>query len=274
MNKRGFLKAIGIGALAMAAGMGFKGGDSPHTFNELRLEERLSPANKELLDFPTKLPGAREVKKYMTPGAKYVLTHVRDHHDVDEALRTSKRTRQYIDVQNDIYSSLNYLVENQGLTEVYLEGLDPKDERLQYLNIKTGEEDIIPASNRLAYLGKLKIKGCESNELNHIGIDAQERIEKGENIDPGVAWDAIFEDREDFALKTISESLDKLGRPLAVMVYGCNHAWGGYESCGKEYFEMAEVAKERSTVKDNIHEWNKLHPDKKFSLIEVTPESL
>ncbi|MBI4141686.1 hypothetical protein HY484_02050 [Candidatus Woesearchaeota archaeon] len=39
--------------------------------------------------------------------------------------------------------------------------------------------------------------------------------------------------------------------PVSVTVYGAAHDW-----------------------KDNIVEWNKLHPDKKFSLIVVTPEAL
>ena len=73
----------------------------------------------------------------------------------------------------------------------------------------------------------------------------------------------IFEDREDILLELIAK--DKKNENLMqIVIYGEDHVFGGKKSCGKDY--------SRTSTKDNIYEWNKKNPDKKFSLIEIFPE--
>ncbi len=107
---------------------------------------------------------------------------------------------------------------------------------------------------RLVYEGKLK-PGFEDES-------ALEQAEKELNATgkPGVA---VYDRREDALLEIISGQ----GSPLAVVPFGGFHAWGGKKSCGEGY-DMSE----RESGKDNLFEWNRLHPDKKFSLIEVVPD--
>jgi hypothetical protein len=86
------------------------------------------------------------------------------------------------------------------------------------------------------------------NRLNFLPAEKEEVTEKSrEYFQKGKGkYKAEKEQREDVVLEISSDKDD----PMAVTVYGGGHSW-----------------------KDNIAEWNKKHPDKKFSLIEITPES-
>ena len=74
----------------------------------------------------------------------------------------------------------------------------------------------------------------------------------------------ITDDREDELLRIVS----KQEKPLVITVYGGSHTWGGHKSLGQDY-----SLKGRKTTRDNLAEWNTKNPDKKFSLIEITPNS-
>jgi len=72
------------------------------------------------------------------------------------------------------------------------------------------------------------------------------------------------DDREDFILESVVKNHD----PIGIVVYGGAHAWGGRDSFGKNYSLDG-----RMSYRDNIAEWNKKNPDKKFSLIEIIPKT-
>ena len=69
--------------------------------------------------------------------------------------------------------------------------------------------------------------------------------------------------REDAVLKIIAKD----GKPIDFIEYGGNHAFGGIDS-----FEDYDYTG-RDLDSDNLARWNSLHPDMKFSLIEVIPKS-
>lgn len=73
----------------------------------------------------------------------------------------------------------------------------------------------------------------------------------------------MMDAREDFILKSIAENREK----IAVVPFGGAHAFGGKESCGVHYNLGG-----RKSYKDNIAEWNKKNPDKKFCLVEIIPK--
>ncbi|MBM3234324.1 hypothetical protein FJZ19_04505 [Candidatus Pacearchaeota archaeon] len=77
------------------------------------------------------------------------------------------------------------------------------------------------------------------------------------------AFLAIMEKREDILLDMVSRSEE----PLVVCIFGGRHAFGGTYSCSKLYSREG-----KSSIIDNLDKWNKNNPDKKFSLIEITPE--
>lgn len=83
--------------------------------------ESLTPANLALIDFPDELPGSVRVDKYMTPNAKFCLVHIRQMHFAVGA--TPEEENNIIAVQSDIYSMLDYLIEHEGLKNVYGEGV-------------------------------------------------------------------------------------------------------------------------------------------------------
>lgn len=89
----------------------------------------------------------------------------------------------------------------------------------------------------LGILGKINLLPGEDKKLN---IEANKNAEKDEN------HPSMFEPREDFPIKTIAE----YESPVVVGVYGARHDF-----------------------KNNIETWNKNNPDKKFSLIVITPKS-
>jgi DNA repair exonuclease SbcCD ATPase subunit len=136
------------------------------------------------------------------------------------------------------------------------------DAKKQEINKNKEERFKYSAVNKLVYEGKLKVIAAETlyhNMLGEIFIEEEgdwkkdvEKIKK------------VVDDREDVLLKII----DSRANTMNVSVYGGAHAWGGNDSFGDEY-----SLSNRISVKDNIAEWNKKHPDRKFSLIEITPES-
>ena len=93
--------------------------------------------------------------------------------------------------------------------------------------------------------GKINVLSAETMEDNFAAQDAFRSYKKG-LITLEARDRLVFDAREDVALDIISKNPNQMN----VMVYG-----------GAHKFE------------DNIHEWNQRNPDKKYSLIEVTPES-
>jgi len=113
------------------------------------------------------------------------------------------------------------------------------------------------ATGKLFVEGKINIKGTEllnDNELAKIIRYLTKRKAGREALD----------DREDSVLELIVKNKDT----RAVVVFGAKHAWGGKQSFGDVY-----SLEGRESYKDNIYEWNLKNPDKKFSLIEVIPNS-
>lgn len=96
-------------------------------------------------------------------------------------------------------------------------------------------------------------------------IDTAVRKREGDYISR-VRYGNRQEDREDVLLGKIAED----SKPLALSVYGAAHTWGGRRS----FKNYSLGLKDRASSRDNIAEWNKRHPDKKFSLIEITPINL
>jgi hypothetical protein len=108
----------------------------------------------------------------------------------------------------------------------------------------------LPAETKEAYISSL--------------IEMKRCIEDNDGILDGRAIFFILDHRENMFLQIISEYKN----PLVVLVFGGIHAFGGEQSFGKHYY-----LKDRLSLIDNIYYWNKYHPDKKISLIEIIPEN-
>jgi len=312
--------------------------------------EEMTQANKLLVDFPNDIPGAEFVDKYLTPGAKHCLVHIRQRHlDPDTHLNDTEEELQSIEeVQTNIYDTLSYLIDNSELKEVYTEGI-PKTEGLfwenfheNYLSIQKTVQDkgeelreieleydlsvnlifgcyiIEQTSSRLfsplyvlyrseavqllrilrqiekketykikeifekadkfirvieynaclklASEGKIKLIGTEDEYAK-----AMREYYENELVRDDKHYVSYFmpievcDDRENVILAKIAQREDT----LAVLVLGAFHAFGGEHSFGEPYNYDG-----RPKYLDNIAVWNMMHPNNKFSLIEIFPENL
>jgi hypothetical protein len=74
---------------------------------------------------------------------------------------------------------------------------------------------------------------------------------------------AILDDREDILLRQVADQTE----PIALCVYGAV-MFGG-----KKLLRGKLQPKQKTIPKDNITIWNRVNPNRKFSLIEITPRS-
>ena len=110
---------------------------------------------------------------------------------------------------------------------------------------------------RLLYEGKINVITFEDPDLL-----TKAKKEAIQNEDIGYN---VLDARENILIEKISQR----DNPLAIVVLGGAHAFGGKDSFGENY-----SLEKRRSFEDNIYVWNEKHPDKKFSLIEVIPETL
>jgi hypothetical protein len=293
----------------------------------------LEQGNSALFDFPEKIPGAKEIMKYITPEARYCLVHIKQsHYKTNLSSKTQKKVKN---VQSDIYKILLYLHNKLGIKEVYLEGITPEFEKsenklasslfnphkihqkrieilkehIDYLKEKINDKefkDIVGEKNtekyhikwkeeindlqekikkenehykkyklaeshlqdfwsvlRLTNERKIKVRSAEDPTAQYIAELESDKFKKSEKATRKTMY-AIYDNRE----RIVIEKITKQKGPLAIVVYGGEHVFGGEFSFGEDY----KYGK-RFSLYDNIAYWNSKNPDKKISLIEITPES-
>ena len=220
---------------------------------------KLSEANKDLADFPDRLPGAGKIVKYPFNDAKHCLVHIKqihlnEHENNIDKIKDPSVARN----QRNIYTILKSLISIKRLNEVYSEGLTV-DYKKGIENCKKGpgiENFLIDSDAQLALYasGKLELLVAENPEdfngaayILSEGLKAVKKGDKQKAIVLNEELNRYQEKRENYVL----ELMDKQKNPLNVCVYGAAHDW-----------------------KNNISEWNSKHPNDKFSLIEVYPTGL
>lgn len=259
---------------------------APRYFN---LEEAVG-ANKLLINFPDKIPGAKSIDKYLIPEAKYCLVHIRQAHLTKR--QSKKELKEVKEVQNNIYAILLHLVENYKIDRVYDEGLTPDFAKIKNLCAGVGHmlnrdfeklkeesqslyENCSEFQNHIEYdavyriaseIGKLEIAAADDSNALKEAEYMYNRL-KGMGFfrwftERKRSFNAIHENREDKFLEMASEQEE----PILTVIYGADHAWGGKASCGELYKNWG-----RESICDNIAKWNFDNPDKKFSLIEIAP---
>lgn len=248
-------------------------------------------AERIFAQFPNTLSGAAKVEKYPVTNAQKVLVHLRNAHDGwygGGQLPTNHVAYPYVvQTQQEIYQILTNVVSALNIDAIYSEGhflddfaqdafaqerrsvveRDKKD--LETYAADRYRTDVIP---RIVLTKNIHTRGTELKEALWKG----QEVVLEENVTLGRYIKYVIDDREDGVLQRVSESKD----PLAVLVYGGGHLFGGTNTCGKAYREAMSRSKDDlekvmyKLNKDNIDAWNTAHPDEKYSLIEVTPEGL
>jgi hypothetical protein len=123
------------------------------------------------------------------------------------------------------------------------------------LEMEKSRKNSVHAIDRLVLEGKIKTKGFENLRVkNYADFLLDGRLFLSE---------ALLDDREDSFLEECSQ----LESPLIFLVLGGYHAFAGTSSFGDTY----RISNRKLYGRDNLAEWNEKHPDKKFSLIEITP---
>lgn len=242
--------------------------------------EEQTPANKFFDNFPKKVVGMREIRKYRAPGARKCLVHILDMHfgfdkdlwaikylqDPKEKELLMKHVKDTYDginaVQKDIFAALMDLKKQGVINRARSEGFT---ERHSLEAVKRFYENM---------MRNVLLIGCYEEEFasgNHDayryipGACVVSAVTGSLDIHPGIKnsrppgltdiqWK--FEGREDKALEIIAES----DEPSSVLLFGGQHAFGGKQSCGERYDERG-----RFSEKDNLAGRN-------WSLIELVPE--
>src|SRR3989344_754170 len=94
--------------------------------------------------------------------------------------------------------------------------------------------------------GRIQILPAETLRANLLASVIADDVLSGKPVSEKFYDEYVMKNREDLVLSFISESAD----PINFLVYGGGHWFG-----------------------DNINQWNKKHPDKKYSLIEIVHRS-
>jgi hypothetical protein len=271
------------------------------------LKKVKTKANKALLSFPDKIPGARKIDKYLTPNANYCLVHIVQAHHGPKELKLNKETKA---VQADIGSIITHLIDNKILNEFYQEGICPgpvpgtlgaiiHNKELEFRQ-KNGllEKDIkvkkiSPNYSVITLTPSVIKKYADAGYIYaQLQLDNKLTILPAEdamthllcnlyNLKFQQVYDQSFEKRKEVGKKLILSNEErenvvlkrvaKKGKHLACVIYGGGHAWAGYQSFGKAYANEERTIELGDLVLDNIAEWNKKHRLEKFSLIEIYP---
>lgn len=251
-------------------------------------------ANDYLRNFPERIVGAKEIKKYETLNARFCLVHIQQVHFSDDNELNSSILGKVVRIQTNIYHIVNSLKEKGFLKKFYSEGLTSGSvpvyrEFVDEIASKGFRTVFISdASFRLAADG-MDFEGAENKyewdnakseilkwdreiqELAQSKKGREEILRKSPSLKvrrlttDGQLIEKIIDGREDGVLRVAARNCDR----NAIVIYGAAHAWGGKYSCGEKY-DMDK----RLSNRDNIAVWNARWPNSKFSLIEIKPMGL
>ena len=225
--------------------------------------EQKTEANQYLTRFPEMIPGAGSISKYEVANAKYCLVHVRQKHPGEGSRYVDQMGEETRTIQYEVYQILDSLRQNQGIKGVYAEGFVIEnqkeiEEEIQELRkwdaaCASSEEKSREKQKKCRELSQLKAEqfGPTGDGVTYVlALEGKLEAYPAESMAVRSGWlyDRIFKrERENYVLSLITQKFD----PVAVTVYGAGHDFG-----------------------DTIVKWNTEHPNKKFSLIEITPQTI
>jgi len=216
--------------------------------------------------------GAKKVQEYMVQDSRYTLTHIRQRHPTRFF---SKPRKDIVEVQNNIYNILSSY-SNDGPLTLYEEGLDTslRDRYNSFIEeisseLKRGKslEDIkFPqldytdwlrllrtskdAGTRFSVERGLQLYAPELQKTLDLALEAS--LEAFLFPDNPEAMDyrekVVMDDRENVALERIVQDFPQ-GNNSVILIYGASHDF-----------------------RDNIAEWNRTHPNMKYSLRIISPK--
>lgn len=209
-------------------------------------------------NFSEEIPGSQSVKFYEAVKAPYTLVHVRQKHD--GGILPEKYLR---DLHTSIYQTLAYFADKKQISNIYAEGVFPENAREKnegvdlfreiYRTLSKEEQQrfrdsfLEDASSATVLSfererGAIKIRAAEDAETYLKALETEHSSNDYNRL--------VREDREDVLLNMLARENPLTNQPhMFVTVYGGGHDWT-----------------------NNVQNWNKAHPDKRFSLIVITPK--
>ncbi|MBW2978271.1 hypothetical protein KY331_05480 [Candidatus Woesearchaeota archaeon] len=306
-----FLFSAGCGTIYRSYGEMVQRGNNIVAPVDFDLDQRITRANRALMRFPNEdkinedigTDVVRSVKKYLTPGAKYLLIHARQAHSKKKPSEEDRRL--IFNVQREIYLSGDYFTKSKDVRlrsaheeeindEIWagifirffriIDDMNKYHESLLKEDIRNIEHTLaINPEDRLERLleeKRRKLKEVQEYEkelyiqgaLLKLGAEGKLRVLPGtryrEKHKRDLSFREMIYDKTELKEDIFLEIAANQGGYIIFVVFGGSHAWGGKDSCGDDY----DLSRRLST-KDNIAEWNRKNPKDKFSLIELTFQS-
>jgi hypothetical protein len=243
-------------------------------------ERTTSPAESETFantyarKFPQKVSGISNINGEINPNAKHLLIHLRQIHWVDREMNP-EILRKISSCQEELRMAIEELIKNDTtrLRAIYEEGrLKMKAvERI----VPMVDVDAILAERSRPEEARALLPHTDAKKINREKFSISDLMTKGvaqylkekKNISLkpsewpelkslcNTALDERWENSDEFVCELREDALLEIiaidETSVAYTVYGSAHDW-----------------------RNNVREWNMRYPDKAFSLIEMTPETI
>lgn len=205
----------------------------------------------------TDIPGVRKIERYGEEDSEHLIVDVRQMHFAPNGkVKDLAELTAIKQVQDDIYDSLSYFMDNFKLKQIYVEGLHSKKSKQNFntfysfdrLHLERGLKQT-PAEDAKEYSEGLGILTEAMIIRERVELTKPDSIERFlyvfllKSLNER-AQKELYEDREDALLKIVDGNGDK----LAVTVYGAGHDF-----------------------RDNVEKWNQENPKNRFALMTLTP---
>lgn len=249
-------------------------------------------AELALSDFPKEIPGAKSVKRYPLPGARYCLVHIRQKHYVSHEMPEEEK-RNTEEVQRDIKSILEFLVDKYKTKSVYIEGLTPRiaHQIRDVASFKLEEPSVLEkrlsdfqASGRSKEeIENARIKLAKYKESYARWLNAKDKIVSIVGSSAELAFDGKItpmacelDDYADAAEKELRKPKGERNLDSAAIMDDRENTVFFFitlDSPDKNPISFVVYGAAHEFL-DNSMGWNKFKPEKPVSLIEIIPKSL
>jgi len=226
------------------------------------------------------IPYALRVERFISSDALYQLVHIKQTH-VSPTNNSLVRLIDQIEinpVQERILKQLHYLERVRGIAAIYPEGLvrDSVDNVNKALGYARNHLQIMTQQTGIDYLNEFDLNAldrfpapiplygaaavfsvrsgiplyaCETRKAMDEQISFFEELKRNGKLKSAGRHPVFTKEREDRLLSFIAEDFLEGENRLIVTTYGAKH-----------------------NFKRAVNDWNNQHPDKKFSLVTITPQ--
>lgn len=282
MKRKTLLNTLGIGAAVLTAVGSYLG-----------YQANVTPAEREVRNFPRQVEGARSIEKSPTGDAQYVLVHIKQKHMLpfESEKDTGNSALDVLTCQKDIYTILDSRIKSGKLAEIYSEGLAQEYEKIRNTVSPELESRMLALNKeqRKAFYERMFLS--EGGAAQVISLERRIPLRAAENLElnkKGLKELGEARERAHEAVRKMNADLKEENIVAAEQAINLSEKTLHKYREPREDYALSSIAgvlqKENKVLaylvyggghdfKDNIERWNKEHPNSKFSLIVITPTS-